>query len=737
MATILLTAVGTAIAGPIGGIFGAIAGQSADQFLFAPRRQVGPRLGDLTVQGSSYGQPIARLYGRMRVAGQVIWATDLTEDRHKSGGGKGRPKTVSYTYSASLAVALSARPIRAVRRVWADGRLIYEQGRWGVPVTARVHMGDEGQQADPLIAAAEGPGMTPAYRGLAYVVLEDLELSEFGNRIPMLTFEVEADAAPTGFGLVADDLTGDLLGSASFDTPFRGLAVSGAGTVRAVLESFDQAAPISLADDGDDLTLRAVQPAGAVTDIPRLALGSRGEGSSAASATQMSTPAADRLPGVLTMTYFDVARDYQLGLQRARREGAGVREERVELAAALDAGAAKMLAERRLADRWARGTTAHVSLPVDHLAIRPGDQHRLPGRSERWLVRGWSFENGVVAMEVERVGPPAPPQAVSDPGRAIGQGVALQGETILHAFELPAMLDAPPSQPRLWIAGAGTETGWRGAALSRSLDGGASWQEQGRLNPGLAAGVVTSPPASGSCALRDDRNSIEVLLANDAMSLEGATDDLLQSGANLALVGDELIQFGRVVEIGPRQYRLSRLLRGRWGSEAVVASHVEGERFIQLDADLMVPLDLPVERIGGAVGVRASLFGAPVDEAVSLNHLIQGTTLRPLSPVFLSARRESDGAILIRWVRRSRQGWAWLDGIDAPLGEAAERYRLRVQSVGGTTRQIEIDETEWRYDADLQAIDSGGPVTDFIVELSQLSALAGAGQVAIRNFTIP
>ena len=40
----------------------------------------GPRLGDLAVQTSSYGSAIPRIYGRMRVAGTVIWATDLKEE---------------------------------------------------------------------------------------------------------------------------------------------------------------------------------------------------------------------------------------------------------------------------------------------------------------------------------------------------------------------------------------------------------------------------------------------------------------------------------------------------------------------------------------------------------------------------------------------------------------------------------------------------------------------------------
>src|SRR3546814_5954786 len=82
MATLVLTAVGTAIGGPIGGALGGLLGQAIDRdVLFKPKGRQGPRLTELAVQTSSYGSPIPRLYGTMRVAGSVIWSTDFVETR--------------------------------------------------------------------------------------------------------------------------------------------------------------------------------------------------------------------------------------------------------------------------------------------------------------------------------------------------------------------------------------------------------------------------------------------------------------------------------------------------------------------------------------------------------------------------------------------------------------------------------------------------------------------------------
>src|ERR1700712_162996 len=120
MATLLLTAIGTAIGGSIGGAIGAILGQAVDQRLLAPKGRQGPRLGDLSVQTSSYGTAIPRVFGTVRASGTVIWSTDLIETVGSESNGKGKPKTTIYNYAASFAVVLSAREILRVGRIWAD-----------------------------------------------------------------------------------------------------------------------------------------------------------------------------------------------------------------------------------------------------------------------------------------------------------------------------------------------------------------------------------------------------------------------------------------------------------------------------------------------------------------------------------------------------------------------------------------------------------------------------------------
>ena len=84
-------------------------------------------------------------------------------------------------------MALCEGPILGIGRIWADGQEIAPSD-----LNIRLYTGSEEQLPDPLIDAVEGAGNAPAYRGIAYVVIEDLELAAYGNRVPQLSFRSDA-----------------------------------------------------------------------------------------------------------------------------------------------------------------------------------------------------------------------------------------------------------------------------------------------------------------------------------------------------------------------------------------------------------------------------------------------------------------------------------------------------------------------------------------------------------------
>ncbi|MCR6498898.1 glycoside hydrolase/phage tail family protein [Shinella sp. CPCC 101442] len=195
MATLLFQAAGAALGsvfGPFGAILGraagALAGSVVDRSLINGMTKVsGARLGDARIPGADEGTAISRVYGTARIGGTLIWATRFAEEVsvERTGGKASGPRVETFRYFANCAVGICEGPIAGIRRVWADGRELDLTG-----IAMRLYRGTAEQAPDPLIEAKQGAGNTPAYRGLAYVVFEHLPLDTFGNRIPVLQFEV-------------------------------------------------------------------------------------------------------------------------------------------------------------------------------------------------------------------------------------------------------------------------------------------------------------------------------------------------------------------------------------------------------------------------------------------------------------------------------------------------------------------------------------------------------------------
>ncbi|MEM8653608.1 MAG: glycoside hydrolase/phage tail family protein [Pseudomonadota bacterium] len=224
MATVVLSAAGAAIGGSIGGsalglssvaigrAIGATLGRVIDQRVMGQGSDVVEhgKVDRFRLSNSGEGAAIAQLYGRMRLGGQVIWSSDFREKVTVTGGGGGggkgskpapTPTVREYSYSVSLALALCEGEVTRIGRVWADGEEVAIND-----LNMRVYTGSQDQLPDPLMEAIEGQGLVPAYRGTAYVVIEDLELGSFGNRVPQFSFEVVRPEQPEEVG-AEDEIT--------------------------------------------------------------------------------------------------------------------------------------------------------------------------------------------------------------------------------------------------------------------------------------------------------------------------------------------------------------------------------------------------------------------------------------------------------------------------------------------------------------------------------------------------
>lgn len=210
----VLTIVGTFVGAAFGNpLLGLTLGNSIGGALFnKPPTQYGPRLGDRPTTDSEVGVFVPICFGTVVVSGTVLYANptirEVSTSRRVSKGG---PKQVTYSYYQTIAIGLCEGPITAVRRVWENGKCVYDvrpqqDGEADADYSARVaqseqysqtftlYTGTNVQAADPQIESEAGAGAVPGYRGLAYLVYPDRMLQdEQGLRHP--DFKVEVVAA--------------------------------------------------------------------------------------------------------------------------------------------------------------------------------------------------------------------------------------------------------------------------------------------------------------------------------------------------------------------------------------------------------------------------------------------------------------------------------------------------------------------------------------------------------------
>lgn len=685
MATLVLGALGTLVGGPIGGALGALVGRQVDAKIIGSGSREGPRLRDLAVTTSSYGVPIPAHFGTMRSAGSIIWATDLRETREKSGGGKGQPSATQYSYSASFAVALSSRPIIGIGRIWADGNLL--RGAAGDLKTGgilRIYSGHGDQASDPLIEAAQND-ICPAFRGLAYCVFEDLQLGDFGNRIPALTFEIIA-AAPDQSTLFRGDETISYRVSM---TGMDGFSHEG-GSIADMLDQFDTLFPLSVNSVTDRLLINHQQPRN--EPLPVLSeptMSTQDEEFAPADGVEHTrdTSRASR-PG--TLRYYDTMRDYLSGIQRA--DGRATNDAvQIEFAGAFAPDAARRIINQaaRRAEQGGRRIRYRTS-ELD-LSIMPGAQIRVAGMEGQWLVEEWEWRDSGVELTLSRLASfPLDAQAGTHGSPALPEDVQVSG-TVLHAFELPWDGTTAMEGRVIYAALSGESSGWRGAALYRDVaDGLEPIGPSG--NQEATIGQLANPLRPSPALVLEHQSTIEINLLRQERVLTSTTPDGLASGKNRLLIGNEIVQFLTAERIEEARWRLTGLLRGRGATEsASLAGHPSGARLVVIDENL-VRLQYPDGSDAGFTGVAA--IGPGDQEPVySLVHGT-GSAETPLHPVHPTYQFSGTGHLHIRWARRSRGAWSWPSETDVALNEESERYRIGIGNIGAPSRSWETSEPQ-------------------------------------------
>lgn len=224
------TAVGSFF-GPLGAAVGGAVGSILGNLLFPPKpQQIGPRITDRAVESSAYGAPIVDSWGTFKLSGLLIDSSDLRERKHKVKQGKGflsaSPSGFYYTYSVDACWLFRRREAEGFLRFWCDTKLVRNPGSTATLAervasgfswkggSLRFYSGAENQLPDPRLEALHGVGNVPAHRGVVTIVAYDLELADFGNRVPGVSAEI--------FDNGVNEIALDSIGAASLDNGIGG-----------------------------------------------------------------------------------------------------------------------------------------------------------------------------------------------------------------------------------------------------------------------------------------------------------------------------------------------------------------------------------------------------------------------------------------------------------------------------------------------------------------------------------
>ncbi|MBS7669325.1 phage tail protein [Croceicoccus gelatinilyticus] len=456
----------------------------------------------------------------------------------------------------------------------------------------------------------------------------------------------------------------------------------------------------------------------------------------------LESTADSDLPRRVFFNFADIDSDQQTNTAVSQRRGnevGTVRELTLDLTTlALTPTPARRYADRFLRRKWWERTRGNADLSRRHIAVEPGDVYTLSFDGEPISMKCAKLTlgaNGVMQAEWESDIPSL--TGLSSAAGASADGIPpaeiyAPSPTTGAVLDLPLLIDAhDQSVPFAYLAAGPTDDtrSWPGASFAQSDTGetesfAADWDT---IASDLASeiGVMSDVLPDAEPFNFDDGSSVEVVLQSGEL-LSTTYEDMLDDGTlNLALIGDEVVQFRTATLTAPLTYQLTGFLRGRRGTEWAMGTHGADERFILLGS--VQRHDLGASEIGDTDSYIVSTVGRGASEADAFAVPYTGATHKPYAPV--SGIAEQSGA---DWqfdaTRRTRVGGTTLNGQDVPLGEASEAWELDVMDGESVVRTIAAATLPITYAEADQVTDFGsaqGTVTARLYQMNPTLNLRG------------
>ncbi len=460
--------------------------------------------------------------------------------------------------------------------------------------------------------------------------------------------------------------------------------------------------------------------------------------------------AIDDLPWEIALTFVNPNHIYQQGVQRFRRDETviGTRNRQsIDVPVCLTDDDARSIAESLMMLAYLQRMGFEGSTSLANVLLDGADTIHLTVGADTYVVRLTKVEIGANGI-VKLIGELDDPEAyAASPASGGGDTtpllptppITIISPSVLFILDINALRDSEADQTDggYYLAGGAADENleWDGESVYVSTDGGADFSLFDTLYDEMTWGstVDALPAPTRSWCVWDRSSPLTVRIIGTGTPLASAASDLaVLNGANAALVGSEIIQFRDVVDNGDGTFTLTKLLRGRRGTEWAIASHTAGERFVLLVADgSIVNEHASTADIGLARLFKPVSIGDDSLPPTSIGFSNTGARLKPYAPHAPLGARDMSSNLTVTWIRRTRQGGdnSWLDAVtEVPLSEASESYAVDIlDNSGNVLRTLTSSTPSATYSAADQTTDFGSPQASVAVKVYQISAVIGRG----------
>lgn len=445
------------------------------------------------------------------------------------------------------------------------------------------------------------------------------------------------------------------------------------------------------------------------------------------------------LPGSARVTFWDESNDYQLAsVGHQRQVGESDNIIATELPLVIADEVAQGIPTTQIQEAWTARERGKLGLPPSMVRFDPGDVLALTIKGRDMLLRLTAFDTGefreanVQAFDISNYG-----QLEYQGRQSTVPVVPFYGPSLFAFMQLPLFNgeEGRPWSPRL----VAYQNPWPGSVVSYREDGSGGWVTDAIVPARTPIGTLRFDFYNiGRPCAWDRANELHIELYSEDQLL-GATDLAVLNGANLLAIENqdgewEVLQYVNAELVGPRQYKLTKLLRGRGGTEYAMRSPVPaGARVVILSQASMAIVAAPIADMKQTLTYRVGPGSVPVDDFrfQEVNVPIAGAGLRPFSPVRLGpliGGKAPGGDWGLEWTRRTRfAGDSW-EPESVPLNEDAELYELEILNGGTVVRTVTgLTSPAFTYTDAMQVADFGATQWSVTFRVYQMSTLYGRG----------